>query len=71
MDYENTLSVLRGLNRLSQRKLAELSDVSTSELSYIERGVKVPNVYLAIRIARVLNTTVEVIWGGENDRERT
>lgn len=34
-------------------------------MSNIERGVKLPNVITAIRIAKVLRVTVEALWEAE------
>ena len=47
---------------LSQRKLAALVNVGKTTISEIERGDRLPNVVTAIRIARVLETTVEDLW---------
>ena len=50
---------------LSQRQVADRAWISPSEYNYVERGLKLPNVLIAIRIARVLKTTVEDLWGEE------
>lgn len=48
---------------LTQVKIAD--EVNISEVNYqrIERGVQEPGVYTAIRIARVLGSTVETLFG--------
>ena len=50
---------------LSQREVARRVQISSTEMSNIERGVKLPNVITAIRIAKVLKVTVEALWEAE------
>lgn len=47
---------------MSQRELAALIGTSASSVCEIESGDRLPNVLLAIRIARALGTTVEELW---------
>lgn len=56
------LSELRKQNNLTQVQLAELVSSSRRTIQNIENHVKVPSVVLAIRIAHVLNTTVEDLF---------
>lgn len=49
---------------VSLRWLARKVGCGTSTLCDIEKGRSVPNVRLAIRIARALGTTVEELWEG-------
>lgn len=57
------LKDLRDYHGISQRELARRIGVGKTTISEIERGVRLPNVLTAIRIARALETTVEEIWG--------
>lgn len=56
------LSKLRKQNNLTQVQLAELIGSSRRTIQNIENYVKVPSVVLAIKIAQVLNTTVEDLF---------
>lgn len=57
------LKDLRDYHGISQRELARRIGVGKTTISEIERGDRLPNVLMAIRIARALETTVEEIWG--------
>lgn len=56
------LSELRKQNNLTQVQLAELVSSSRRTIQNIENHVKVPSVVLALKIAQVLNTTVEDLF---------
>lgn len=56
------LSKLRKQNNLTQVQLAELIRTSRRTIQNIENHVKVPSVVLALKIAHVLNTTVEDLF---------
>lgn len=47
---------------LTLEDLADKVGISKSMLSYIEKGEKLPNVVVAMDIAEIFNTTVEVLW---------
>lgn len=47
---------------LTQRELAAQAGTGNSSVAEIESGKRLPNVLLAIRIARVLQMTVEELW---------
>ena len=47
---------------LSQRELAKKIGICSSEMSYIEAGLRIPNVFIALDIAHALNTTVEKLF---------
>jgi transcriptional regulator with XRE-family HTH domain len=53
---------------MSQQQLAELIDDTchTSYISAVERGQTIPNVLRLIRIAQILNVTVEDLLKGTN-----
>ena len=62
---ENKIRFYREYEGLSQREVARRVRISSTEMSNIERGVKLPNVITAIRIAKVLRGTVEALWEAE------
>ena len=47
---------------ISQRELARRADTAASTISEIETGERLPNVVLAIKIARALGTAVAEMW---------
>jgi putative transcriptional regulator len=48
---------------LSQQALADLVGVSRQTIVAMETGAYAPSVYLALRVANVLGSTVEALWG--------
>lgn len=56
------LSQLRKQNNITQVQLANLVGVSDRTIQNIESQRKVPSVVLALKIAQVLNTTVEDLF---------
>lgn len=61
---KNNVREYREYKGVSLRWLARKVGCGTSTLCDIEKGRIVPNVRLAIRIARALGTTVEELWEG-------
>ena len=55
----------REYHGLSQRQLAARVGVTNTAISAIERGAHAPSVLLALRIARVLGVSVEILWGDD------
>ena len=49
-------------NRLSQTELGNLADVSRQTISLIERGDYNPSVTLALKLAKILNASVEQLF---------
>jgi len=58
----NRIKELRDKKRMKQSVLAEKVGVFQSEISEIETGNRIPNVYLALKIAKVLGERVEEIF---------
>jgi putative transcriptional regulator len=57
---------VRGRRRevgLTQQELAARVDVSRQTIVSMETGDYAPSVYLAIKVARALDTLVEDLWG--------
>lgn len=50
---------------ISQRELARKAKTAASTISEIEKGERLPNVLLAIRIAHILEVAVEDLWENE------
>jgi putative transcriptional regulator len=48
---------------ITQQDLAEAVAVSRQTIISMETGAYAPSVYLAVKIARRLETTVEQLWG--------
>lgn len=61
---KNNVREYREYKGVSLRWLARKVGCGASTLCDIERGKSIPNVHLAIRIARALGTTVENLWEG-------
>lgn len=57
----------RRMNDLTQAELAKAVDVSRQTVISIEGGDYAPSVYLALRIAAVLDTSVENLFGTETE----
>lgn len=58
----SNLKQVRKASGLTQAQLAQLTGVSRQTIIATEKGDYAPSVYLAIRISRTLNTTVEEIF---------
>lgn len=67
----NPVRLRRQSLSLTQAELAEAVSVSRQTVISIERGDYAPSVYLAIRIARKLNTTVEDLFGEAPETQET
>jgi putative transcriptional regulator len=48
---------------VTQQQLAELTSVSRQTIISMETGSYAPSVYLALKVAHHLETTVEALWG--------
>lgn len=59
---ENKIRYYREYHAISQREVARRAKISSPEMSSIERGINLPNVITAIRIAKALEVTVEELW---------
>jgi len=47
---------------MSQQTLAKATDVSRQTIISMEQGNYAPSVYLALRVAKALDATVEDLW---------
>ena len=62
MPLHNRLKESRARYRLSQTELGNLADVSRQTISLIERGDYNPSVTLALKLAKILNASVEQLF---------
>lgn len=62
MPLHNRLKEYRARYRLSKTELGNLADVSRQTISLIERGDYNPSVTLALKLAKILNASVEQLF---------
>ena len=62
MPLHNRLKEDRARYRLSQTELGNLADVSRQTISLIEREDYNPSVTLALKLAKILNASVEQLF---------
>lgn len=61
---------LRKSQGISQERLAELADLSTTFISHIERSNKKPSLGALIRLASALGVTVDFLLAGNQPSDR-
>lgn len=59
----NRLKAERDKAQLTQKEIAIKVGISERQYQYYERGARIPNAITAIKIAKALNTTVEMLYG--------
>ena len=59
---KNTIKVERARKNWTQADLAKYIGISRQGLNSIETGKFIPSTLLALRMAKVFNTTVEVLF---------
>lgn len=64
----NKLAVRIAEKGLKKSKIAERAGIAKSTLSKILSGESTPTLLVALRIAAVLETTVEDLWGHLNEK---
>jgi putative transcriptional regulator len=64
---KNTIKVERAKKNWTQADLAEKIGVSRQAINSIETGKFVPSTVLALKMAKVFETTVEVVFQLEED----
>jgi putative transcriptional regulator len=62
---KNTVKVQRAMLNITQAELAERISVSRQTINAIESNKYVPSTILALKIARVFETTVDTIFALE------
>ncbi len=63
----NKLKLTRTAHNLTQEELAKLAGVSRQSIHAIESGKYVPTTMLALKLARILSTSVEELFVLEAD----
>lgn len=58
----NTIKVQRAKKDLTQEQLAELVGVTRKTINTVEKGKYVPSTYLTLKLAKVLEVTVEELF---------
>jgi putative transcriptional regulator len=58
----NTLKVERARKNLTQEQLAELVGVTRKTINTVENGIYIPSTYLALKLAKELGVSVEVLF---------
>ena len=58
----NRLEELRKTEAMTQQQLSERAEVSRKSINAIENGVYIPSTVLALKIANILNCTVEDLF---------
>ena len=61
----NAVREFRKAARLTQAELGRACGVSRQSIVSVEGGDYAPSVYLALKLARALDTTVETLFGEE------
>lgn len=62
MEQKNTLRENRERLRLTQKQVADTIGIAESAYQRYEYGVQVPNVFMAVKIAKVLKISVEELF---------
>ena len=58
----NTLKVQRAKKDLTQEQLAQLVGVTRKTINTVEKGKYIPSTYLALKLSRSLEVSVEEIF---------
>ncbi len=59
MSFPENLVKLREKNGYTQAELARALEISQASLAQYEKGIKVPNIVNAVKLAQLLGTTCE------------
>jgi len=58
----NSLRVLRAMRDLTQADLAERAGITRASVNAIEGGRMIPSIFLALKLARVLDVSVDNLF---------
>lgn len=59
MSFSQKIKCLREQKALTQKELANLVDVSQPSIAQYEMGIKITNIVVGVKLAKVLDTTCE------------
>jgi putative transcriptional regulator len=68
-EVRNTLKVQRAIRDLTQAELAAIAGVTRKSVNAIETGRMVPSILLALKLARALGVSVDMIFSLDGGRE--
>lgn len=71
MPLNNQLKAYRARLNINQSELGDLAGVSRQTISLIERGDYSPSVTLALKLAKICQTTVEAIFQYEEEENES
>jgi len=60
--FRNKLKIYRAINDLTQEQLADLAFVTRKTINTVEKGKFVPSTFLALKLAKILKTTVDELF---------
>ena len=58
----NKIKEVREMQNITQEEIARITGYSLSQIRNIEKGRSIPNVYLAMQIAEILNSRIEYLF---------
>ena len=58
----NNIKVLRAINNWTQAELAQEVGVTRKTINTIENDIYIPSTYLALKLARIFNVSVEDVF---------
>lgn len=64
MKLGESVKKLRDENHMTQENLAKEVGITTSMIGHIETGMKIPSLAVALKLAEVLNSTVDEMCKG-------
>ena len=59
---KNTIKIQRAIKDLTQEQLGELAGVTRKTINTVERGKFVPSTILALKLAKILEVSVEELF---------
>lgn len=69
LKFKTILKEEREKRGLSQEKLASMVGVSKETIRKVESGLSIPNVFLALALAKVLSLSIEYLFEKLKDKE--
>lgn len=70
LKFKTILKEEREKRGLSQEKLASKVGVSKETIRKVESGLSIPNVFLALALAKVLSISIEYLFEKLSDKEK-
>lgn len=64
MKLGESVKKLRDENHMTQENLAKEVGITTSMIGHIETGMKIPSLAVVLKLAEVLNSTVDEMCNG-------